>query len=189
MIHRRAGWISRFAVLALAATLALPALVFAGQGRGKGKSKGRGKPTEVFVNGHDARDGRWDKGGPKNKNKNKDRDRDRDDDDRYDDDDGRHDEGRHVRGRVTQVAFDNGYREGFEEGREDRSDGERFDYDDEGEFRDATRGYRNEYGSVDTYRGHFRDGYARGYRDGYEGRSSNRRTGVGGVLGDILGIP
>lgn len=187
MVHRGNGFIIRVAVFALAAVLALPALVFAGQGRGKGKNKGRGKPTEVFVNGHDARDGRWDKGGPKNKNKNK--DRDRDDDDRDDDDDDRYDDGRNDRGRVRQVAFDNGYREGFQEGREDRSNGERFDYNDEGEFRDATSGYRNEYGSVDAYRGDFRDGYARGYRDGYEGRSSNRRSGVGGVLGDILGIP
>lgn len=187
MIHKGNGLITRVAIFALAAILVLPAFVFAGQGRGKGKNKGRGKPTEVFVNGHDARDGRWDKGGPKNKNKN--RDRDYDDDDRYDDDDDRDDDGRNDRGRLRQIGFDNGYREGVQEGREDRSNGERFDYNDEGEFRDATSGYRNEYGSVDTYRGYFREGYARGYRDGYEGRSSNRRTGVRDILGDILGTP
>src|SRR5918997_2980273 len=109
MVHRGNGFIIRVAVFALAAVLALPALVFAGQGRGKGKGKGRGKPTEVFVNGHDARDGRWDKGGRKNKHKDKDRDRDRDDDDRYDDDDERYDDGRYDRGQIRQVAFDNGY--------------------------------------------------------------------------------
>lgn len=47
---------ARFAMLALVAFLALPLTAFA-----QGNGRGRGKPTEVFVNGHDARDGRWDK--------------------------------------------------------------------------------------------------------------------------------
>ena len=50
----------RVLMLAMVITLALPIVVSA-QGNGKGKGRGRGKPTDVFVNGHDARDGRWDK--------------------------------------------------------------------------------------------------------------------------------
>ena len=41
--------------------VAMPALTFA-QGRGRGR--GQDKKAEKFVNGHDARDGRWDGRGP-----------------------------------------------------------------------------------------------------------------------------
>lgn len=41
--------------------VAMPALTFA-QGRGRGR--GQDKKSEKFVNGHDARDGRWDGRGP-----------------------------------------------------------------------------------------------------------------------------
>ena len=38
-----------------------------GQGFGQGRGKGRGlnKKSERFINGHDARDGRWDGRGPR----------------------------------------------------------------------------------------------------------------------------
>ena len=196
MTHTRHGLIFRAAIFALAFAFALPVVALGAQGKGKGHSKGRGKPTEVFVNGHDARDGRWDKGGPKNKNKN--RDRDWDDDDDWDDNDNRgrrrgrdrNGDGRiDDRGGVRDIAINNGYRAGFNEGRDDRADGNRYDYHDEGEYRDATSGYRNEYGDRDLYRRYFRQGYERGYRDGYENRSGGSRNGVGSVLGDIFGIP
>ena len=56
---------------ALVAALLLPASTLANsQGRGNGKK------SDVFINGHDARDGRYDKLDKKNKNKNR---RDRND--------------------------------------------------------------------------------------------------------------
>ena len=48
--------------LLMAVTLLLPVCVSA-QGRGHGR--GLSKKSEKFVNGHDARDGRWDGRGPR----------------------------------------------------------------------------------------------------------------------------
>ncbi|HEX8685222.1 MAG TPA: hypothetical protein VF654_01935, partial [Pyrinomonadaceae bacterium] len=53
------GYLTRMVVLAVAVFLALPALTFAQHGRG------RRNKDEVFVNGHDARDGRHDGRGPR----------------------------------------------------------------------------------------------------------------------------
>jgi hypothetical protein len=49
-------FLTRMGMLAVIAFLVLPLSGFA-----QGNGRGRGKPTEVFVNGHDARDGRLDK--------------------------------------------------------------------------------------------------------------------------------
>src|SRR5882724_2747035 len=49
-------FLTRVGMLAVVAFLALPMSAFA-----QSNGRGRGKPTDVFVNGHDARDGRWDK--------------------------------------------------------------------------------------------------------------------------------
>jgi hypothetical protein len=56
-------------VLAIAANLALSSVTFAKDKRGRGRNSD--KKSEKFVNGHDARDGRWDGRGPKWKGKNK----------------------------------------------------------------------------------------------------------------------
>ena len=66
-------------LLGLVLLVAMPALTFA-QGRGRGR--GQDKKSEKFINGHDARDGRWDGRGPnRNISRNR-RWRDRDDDNR-----------------------------------------------------------------------------------------------------------
>ena len=190
MFSKGRNRVLRAAVFVLAAVLALPAFALAKDNKNKNKNKGRGKPTEVFVNGHDARDGRWDKGGRRDRN------RDRDDD-YYDDDDDRDDRRRRRnrdgygsdRTEIRRQASDYGYREGYEDGRDDRDDGNRYDYRDESTYRDATSGYRDEYGDRNLYRQYFRQAYEQGYRDGYEGRSGSTRRGIGGVLGDIFGRP
>ncbi|HWO02318.1 MAG TPA: hypothetical protein VNS63_23935 [Blastocatellia bacterium] len=46
----------------IAVTLLLPA---SGSAQGRGHGWGQGKKSAKFVNGHDARDGRWDRGGPR----------------------------------------------------------------------------------------------------------------------------
>lgn len=67
-------------LLGLILLVAMPVLTFA-QGRGRGR--GRDKKIEKFVNGHDARDGRWDGRGP-NRNISRNRWwRDRDNDNRF----------------------------------------------------------------------------------------------------------
>lgn len=193
---------ARMVVLALAVVLALPVFAFANQGRGRG----RGKPTEVFVNGHDARDGRWDRDGRRGRRdrrnddyRNDDYYRRRRDNDRYGRNDGRYgrNDGRYGRNdgynqQLRQVALNNGYNEGVDEGRKDADRNDRFDYSDEGDYRSGTKGYNSRYGNKDLYRQYFREGFARGYRDGYQqngyyGRDDDYRNRRGSSVGDILG--
>ena len=76
MTHSKAQHRGLLAVIfALVLAIGLPTLVNA-QGRGRGRGRGLDKKADKFINGHDARDGRWDGRGPR-----------RDRDDRFDDDD------------------------------------------------------------------------------------------------------
>jgi len=97
---------------------------------------------------------------PQNRNDRWDRRRDRDWD-RYD---------RNGSFQLRQTALNAGYNEGIKAGRKDRSHGERFEYRDEGAFRDATRDYSSRLGNKELYRQYFRQGYANGYEDGYRYR-------------------
>jgi hypothetical protein len=73
MISRFTKPFARFISMALLLSLLLTtALADHGRGRGRGNNKGRRhipsgqvKKADKFVNGHDARDGRWDGRGPK----------------------------------------------------------------------------------------------------------------------------
>lgn len=150
-------------MLALVAFLALP-LTASAQNNGRG----RGKPTDVFVNGHDARDGRWDKNnGQRRRNDNYGRN------DQYD---------RNRRGRnwdryggyggsfqLRQTALNAGYNNGIQEGRKDRRRGDRFDYRDEGDFQRATEDFSSRLGDRELYKRYFREGFSNGYEDGYRG--------------------
>ena len=161
MNNTRQKFFARVGMLALVAFLALP-LTAAAQNNGRG----RGKPTDVFVNGHDARDGRWDKDGRRGN-------------DNY----GRNDQyDRNRRGRnwdryggyggsfqLRQTALNAGYNNGIQEGRKDRRRGDRFDYRDEGDFQRATEDYSSRFGDRELYKRYFREGFANGYEDGYRG--------------------
>jgi Ni/Co efflux regulator RcnB len=169
MNTKKQRFVVRFGMLALVAFLALPMTAFA-----QSNGRGRGKPTDIFVNGHDARDGRWDKNGQ--------RDRDRD---RYNDELRRRraiEEAQRRRGRdwggygsyggssqLRQTALNAGYNNGTQEGRKDRQRGERFEFRDEGDYSNATEDYNSRYGNRELYRRYFREGFANGYRDGYNG--------------------
>jgi hypothetical protein len=194
-------------MLAVVAFLVLPMSAFA-----QGNGRGRGKPTEVFVNGHDARDGRWDKN---NGQRDRDRDRNRDNDEsrrrraaaeaqrqreieaarrqrdndawrgnqgnddwrRRNDDNNRNRRGRNWdqyggyggSSQLRQTALNAGYNNGLQEGRKDRSRGDRFDYRDEGDYQNATEDYSSRFGDRELYRRYFREGFASGYEDGYRG--------------------
>ena len=163
MNDKRQKFFARVGMLALVAFLALP-LTASAQNNGRG----RGKPTDVFVNGHDARDGRWDKNnGQRRGNDNYGRN------DQYD---------RNRRGRnwdryggyggsfqLRQTALNAGYNNGIQEGRKDRRRGDRFDYRDEGDFQRATEDYSSRLGDRELYKRYFREGFANGYEDGYRG--------------------
>ncbi len=183
----------RATIFALLLAIALPSISLADpQGRGHDKRNKK----DVFVNGHDARDGRTDGRGPKgdrkdrddrdedrdNRDRNRDRDRDRDGD--------RNRNGSYSRSEVRRVAVDNGYREGYRAGRDDRASGRSNNYRDSGTYRDASNGYRDSYGDRVTYERSFQDGFRRGYNDGYRNRAQGRNSSrAGSVLGDILNRP
>ena len=163
----------RVGMLAVVALLVLPVSAFA-----QGNGRGRGKPTDVFVNGHDARDGRWDKNnGQKNRNDELRRRRAEEEARRRNDDYNRTRRGRNWdqyggyggSSQLRQTALNAGYNNGIQEGRKDRSRGDRFDYRDEGDFQRATEDYSSRLGDRELYRRYFREGFANGYEDGYRG--------------------
>lgn len=94
-----------------------------------------------------------------------------DDRGRWNDRDGRFD-----RNEVYRIAQQNGYREGFEHGNQDRARRRNYDYDDSSEYRNATSGFRSEYRDRNLYQQGFRDGYRRGYEEGYRRGNSGRRS-------------
>jgi len=68
-----------------------------------------------------------------------------------------------------QTALNAGYNNGIQEGRKDRSRGDRFDYRDEGDFQRATQDFSSRLGDRELYKRYFREGFANGYEDGYRG--------------------
>ncbi len=182
MTIKNKSLVMRISMLALVAFLALPLTAF-----GQSNGRGRGKPTEVFVNGHDARDGRWDKNNGQARRADewrreqermraeelrRQRERNR----RYGTNGGYGGYGGYggtyggyTDAQLRQTALNAGYNNGVQEGRKDRSRGERFDYRDEGDFQNATEDYNSRYGNREVYRQYFRQGFANGYRDGYNG--------------------
>lgn len=175
-------------------TLTPTTIVSAKHGRDKDKK------NEKFINGHDARDGRFDGRGPKHKgygrrddgDERDDRD-DRDDDDYGRDRNDRRDDrrgrnyGGYNRSDIRNQALNYGYREGYNSGRQDRVNDRNPDYRNDSVYRDATAGYRDQYGNVEFYRQSFREGYQRGYEDGYRGRSSGSGGGWRDIIGGVLG--
>ena len=70
---------------------------------------------------------------------------------------------------LRQTALNAGYNEGIKEGRKDRSNGDRFEFRDEEDFRNANTDYSSRLGSRQLYQQYFRQGFQNGYSDGYRG--------------------
>lgn len=70
-------------------------------------------------------------------------------------------------------AADNGYRDGFEEGRKAANDGDRPDAIRESRYRDGEHGYNSRFGSRDEYKREYRAAFLQGYDEGY--RNGRRR--------------
>lgn len=66
--------------------------------------------------------------------------------------------------------YDIGARDGFEKGREDARDRDRFDPRGHKWYREGDRDYDNRYGSRDRYKEEYRRGFIAGYERGYYGR-------------------
>jgi hypothetical protein len=101
----------------------------------------------------------------------------RDRDNRGDRRGGYNDDWRNGRNNMYRIAQDNGYRDGLRQGQDDVNRRRRYDYNDDSRYRDASNGYRSEYGNRDAYRNAYREGFKRGYDEGYR-RSGNNRGGV-----------
>jgi hypothetical protein len=66
-------------------------------------------------------------------------------------------------------AYDNGYREGLERGRDDARRRRAFSFERYDEYRNADRGYRRGDGiGRDQYRQMYRDGFRAGYTQSYQ---------------------
>lgn len=70
---------------------------------------------------------------------------------------------------LRQTALNAGYNEGIKEGRKDRSNGERFEYRDEEDYRNANTDYSSRFGDRGLYQQYFRQAFVNGYTDGYRG--------------------
>ena len=68
-------------------------------------------------------------------------------------------------------AYRNGYRDGFEHGSRDHSQGAGYEIGSR-EYASADRGYRDDMGSLEEYRESYRLGYKAGYRDAFADRAA-----------------
>ena len=85
---------------------------------------------------------------------------------------GRYDNDRYGYGgsfQLRQTALNAGYNEGIKEGRKDRDRGDRFEYRDEEDYRNANTDYSSRLGNRALYQQYFRQGFVNGYSDGYRG--------------------
>ena len=69
---------------------------------------------------------------------------------------------------IERRAYDNGFREGIEEGRNDARHGRNFDPDRHSEYRDADQGYHRGEGDLNFYRRSYRQGFQAGYRETFQ---------------------
>lgn len=70
-------------------------------------------------------------------------------------------------GGTSDLAYDNGYRDGIRAGQRDVSNHATFDAADEPSYRDGDHGYRSSFGDIEVYKRQYREGFMRGYQDGY----------------------
>jgi hypothetical protein len=69
----------------------------------------------------------------------------------------------------NSVPYDNGYRDGLEKGREDANDRDSYDPVRHSWYRNGDRGYNSRYGTKDSYKLTYRDGFEAGYDQGFRG--------------------
>jgi len=90
-------------------------------------------------------------------------------------------------------AYDNGYREGLNEGEQDGRRHAAFRYQDNRTWQRGDKGYNRSFGDIDRYRQQFRAGFSEGYQAGYArygqvngsyGRAVPRQDTYGGIYPD-----
>lgn len=95
---------------------------------------------------------------------------------------------------IYRIAQDQGYRDGVDQGADHARNGKHYDPEGTHQYKNATTGYRSEYGNKDAYKQAYRDSFRRGYDEGYR-RSNvnngrrNSRSRTADILGGIFGRP
>src|SRR5262245_25945049 len=72
--------------------------------------------------------------------------------------------------RARTPAYETGFRDGLQRGREDVSRRNSYDLNRHGWYRSADRGFENRYGSRQDYERWYREGFQSGYSQAYRGR-------------------
>ena len=72
-------------------------------------------------------------------------------------------------------AFSRGYSDGWEKGRDDGRDRDRYDPVRHGDYKDGDNGYERSYGSKDAYKNNYRSGFRQGYEAAYRDTRGYRR--------------
>jgi hypothetical protein len=70
---------------------------------------------------------------------------------------------------LRQTALNAGYNNGIKAGRNDQRKGRRFNFQDESDYRNASKDYNSRFGDKSLYQRYFRQGFENGYNDGYNG--------------------
>jgi hypothetical protein len=76
---------------------------------------------------------------------------------------------------LERRAYDNGYREGLENGQSDARRNRDFSYQRHDEYRDADHGFHRGDGDVNLYRSSFRQGFQAGYNESFNRYARNGR--------------
>ena len=66
-----------------------------------------------------------------------------------------------------RVSFENGYHDGYDQGRSDAKDRDQYDPASHSRYKSADRKYEKEYGSKDRYKAVYRDGFLTGYAEAF----------------------
>jgi hypothetical protein len=78
---------------------------------------------------------------------------------------------------LERRAYDNGFREGVEEGQNDARHNRDFSPQRHNEYRDADQGYHRDFGDREFYRRSFRQGFEAGYAEAYNRNARYGRDG------------
>lgn len=70
----------------------------------------------------------------------------------------------------SRIAYENGYRDGADEGRKDFERRRAFEPTRRDRYKDGDRGYEDRYGSRDEYKADYRAGFRAGYEEAYRTR-------------------
>lgn len=77
-----------------------------------------------------------------------------------------------------RVPFDNGFKDGYEKGREDARDRDAYDPLRHARYRSGDHGYDRRYGTREEYKDIYREGFRAGYDEGYrDSDGQSRREG------------